>query len=667
MTMSDADVPTPSNSPNADSPRHDPTADAEWSPGSAQTPPKIDGRTPTDPMCPAKRATTTTPAPSLLSEEPNRSMSVDRKAVKQAFLVGQKGGSPQDHQPRAGRSTSPEPRHPNGDGRPATPPRLLDELAPGSGGVLIGATPLRATSIEAIVAATPILQAPATTPVRPPATTDPIDNVPDDIPRAQLQYNAEPAEVAGTDRQLFAGGPEPPPLVPLEGGASSEGSPPSMFNYAQQQQPRVRSYQPPQYDMGQAGLLGAEAALLAGGDLTPEMLDVAAGGLGSMWPDNTALQQLASSMGTPTQQLAAMREQQQQLLEILAQEQQAQGYSPAGYSPGGGVGLDLGLGMPRDDLSIFRETQRRVTPDHPTERFEGVAMQEQLLAATQYPDGLRMGSSDAARALTARALASASGNTHQFDQQYARDATAARLNGFPSPSVSPLSTTPVPPHVTDDLVTFINSRQQQQYPPSAQQGPQGGVRQPTRRILVAMPGGATGARGGGGADRACHQVTVRFKRGRQQQYLSSFPVKVGDYAIVTGDRGEDLGLVTDCWYGPRQNQPQLWQQRDSFDEHGNPVRAQNQGPGQVLRIATREEVVLLHEVQTVMERSAVESAMDCVREHQLQLELCDAEYQFDRKKLTFFYKCDSRQDFRKLVRDLWRKYRARIWMEKVEN
>lgn len=46
----------------------------------------------------------------------------------------------------------------------------------------------------------------------------------------------------------------------------------------------------------------------------------------------------------------------------------------------------------------------------------------------------------------------------------------------------------------------------------------------------------------------------------------------------------------------------------------------------------------------------------------LQLRLIDAEYQFDRKKLIFYYSTHKRIDFRDLVRELFRIYKTRIWM-----
>lgn len=51
--------------------------------------------------------------------------------------------------------------------------------------------------------------------------------------------------------------------------------------------------------------------------------------------------------------------------------------------------------------------------------------------------------------------------------------------------------------------------------------------------------------------------------------------------------------------------------------------------------------------------------------YRLPMAVVDAEYQFDRHKLTVYYNSSSRIDFRELVRDLFSAYKARIWMKKI--
>lgn len=46
--------------------------------------------------------------------------------------------------------------------------------------------------------------------------------------------------------------------------------------------------------------------------------------------------------------------------------------------------------------------------------------------------------------------------------------------------------------------------------------------------------------------------------------------------------------------------------------------------------------------------------------------ILDAEYQFDRHKLTFFFEAERRIDFRELVSELFSQYKTRIWMQQVD-
>lgn len=146
------------------------------------------------------------------------------------------------------------------------------------------------------------------------------------------------------------------------------------------------------------------------------------------------------------------------------------------------------------------------------------------------------------------------------------------------------------------------------------------------------------------------QVLVQFKRQRVVQYESPCYVAPGEYVVVGGDRGEDIGLVTHSWA------------TDSSDAHQQD-KSWAEGIGKVLRVASVLEVAQLNGVQTELESRAVEVAQEKVVEHDLPMRIVDAEYQFDRRKLTFYYQSQHRLDFRNLVRDLYKTFRARIWME----
>ncbi|CUG72765.1 Hypothetical protein, putative [Bodo saltans] len=155
---------------------------------------------------------------------------------------------------------------------------------------------------------------------------------------------------------------------------------------------------------------------------------------------------------------------------------------------------------------------------------------------------------------------------------------------------------------------------------------------------------------------------IEFKRKRVLQFDSSYFVGPGEYVVVGGDRGEDVGLVIYTWCETNSKTVK------GIGLTGSSLsRNIGVGMGTVLRVATELEITQLHNVQAELERRAVDVCMQRVLEHGLPMVIADAEYQFDKKKLTFYFEAQQRMDFRELVRDLFKTFRARIWMELVEN
>ena len=57
--------------------------------------------------------------------------------------------------------------------------------------------------------------------------------------------------------------------------------------------------------------------------------------------------------------------------------------------------------------------------------------------------------------------------------------------------------------------------------------------------------------------------------------------------------------------------------------------------------------------------------MEKVRAHALVMKVSDAEWQWDRRKLTFYFTAEKRVDFRSLVRDLAAVFRTRIELKQI--
>lgn len=116
---------------------------------------------------------------------------------------------------------------------------------------------------------------------------------------------------------------------------------------------------------------------------------------------------------------------------------------------------------------------------------------------------------------------------------------------------------------------------------------------------------------------------------------------VGDYVIIDADRGTDIGMVLELIDAPSI--------RD--------IKASRQ----IIRKANESEIDKLPEKQE-MEVNALKICQMKVKELNLPMEITGAEYQYDGKKLTFYYSATQYIDFRNLVRILFKIFSTRIWM-----
>jgi len=150
-----------------------------------------------------------------------------------------------------------------------------------------------------------------------------------------------------------------------------------------------------------------------------------------------------------------------------------------------------------------------------------------------------------------------------------------------------------------------------------------------------------------------HLIEVAF-RGNRKEFFGwdgEAPPPARTPVIVEADRGEDLGTV--------HATGDLAAQRNSGCAHGcgEPVR-------KALRVATRRDVRQSESLQKANE-DARQRAADKVRAANLQMKISDAEWQWDKKKLTLYFTAEKRVDFRNLVRDLAAAFRTRIELKQI--
>lgn len=174
---------------------------------------------------------------------------------------------------------------------------------------------------------------------------------------------------------------------------------------------------------------------------------------------------------------------------------------------------------------------------------------------------------------------------------------------------------------------------------------------------------------------------IKFKR-TQRCFIAGQRItrdlKIGCYVKVEADRGEDLGIVVSKVTAEKFNATGRSGFRggvgsNSTGELTAGAVSPTAGAGsagaadlkRVIRLATHDEVNLLA-VKREEEEELLKICRTKVRQRGLPMHVVDAEYQFDRHKLTFFFEAEGRIDFRELVRDLFSMYKTRIWMQQLD-
>ena len=152
-----------------------------------------------------------------------------------------------------------------------------------------------------------------------------------------------------------------------------------------------------------------------------------------------------------------------------------------------------------------------------------------------------------------------------------------------------------------------------------------------------------------------HLIEVAFRGNRKEFFTWSGetvpPLKAG--VIVEVDRGEDFGRV--------HSTGELAEVRCKGCAHGCGTTPP---PRAALRLASKADEQRDRELTTENEDTR-RAAIERVKANQLVMKLTDAEWQWDRRKLTLYFTADRRVDFRGLVRDLAALFRTRIELKQI--
>jgi cell fate regulator YaaT (PSP1 superfamily) len=149
-----------------------------------------------------------------------------------------------------------------------------------------------------------------------------------------------------------------------------------------------------------------------------------------------------------------------------------------------------------------------------------------------------------------------------------------------------------------------------------------------------------------------HLIEVAFKGNRREFFRWSFEAPPPPKAaiIVDVERGEDFGRV--------HATGDLAERRRVGTTHGKeqrePLRA-------ALRLASQDDIARA-DVLRADDETARRFAVQKARALNLQMKISDAEWQWDRRRLTFYFTAEERVDFRALVRQLETHFGVRVQM-----
>ena len=143
-------------------------------------------------------------------------------------------------------------------------------------------------------------------------------------------------------------------------------------------------------------------------------------------------------------------------------------------------------------------------------------------------------------------------------------------------------------------------------------------------------------------------ILVRL-RDSDQVYFYNAPdtleVKDGDFVIMEHDRGLDYGQVVPPKDTALDTKPK------------EPLK-------RIVRIATDSDLKQIEE-NRAKSKEAFNTCLKKIEEHKLEMKLVQAEYAFDRTKIIFYFTAEGRVDFRNLVKDLAKIFKARIELKQI--
>lgn len=142
-------------------------------------------------------------------------------------------------------------------------------------------------------------------------------------------------------------------------------------------------------------------------------------------------------------------------------------------------------------------------------------------------------------------------------------------------------------------------------------------------------------------------IGVRFKKVGKIYYFDPNDINIeqDDFVIVETSRGVEFGKVV------------IANRTVSEDDVVLPLK-------QVIRIATPEDIAIVRN-NNELAKEAYSVGKRKIVEHDLEMNIVEVEYTFDRNKVIFYFTAEGRIDFRNLVKDLAAQFKMRIELRQI--
>lgn len=152
-------------------------------------------------------------------------------------------------------------------------------------------------------------------------------------------------------------------------------------------------------------------------------------------------------------------------------------------------------------------------------------------------------------------------------------------------------------------------------------------------------------------DKAIYFYVIEYQSGRLDIVYDAVKYSLDDFLIVEADRGEDCGVLVG-----QTTEEKYKNLVSKMKYYGAEIEAKK-----IIRRASVEDIDLLKKRR----ENEIESLIQCkqlVESKNINMEIIGCEYQWDMKKITFYFKSGKRIDFRDLLKELFKLFKIRIWL-----